>query len=98
MLAHQVLEQAPGLTYRQLDGWTRANYLHARQDGAGSGHSRHYTPAEVQIAVLMHRLHQAGLNVASAHQAARALAADKTTILAPGIELVLTQDGLADVT
>lgn len=98
MHASQLLDQVPGLTYRQLDRWTNAGYLHAVQEREGSGHARRYSRGEADVAVLMHRLHVAGLNVASAHRAARRLTAGQPAVLAPGIEVVVAAAPIEAVT
>ena len=89
MNAGQLLERLPGLTYRQLDRWTNAGYLRATQAGEGAGHARDYSAEEVRVAALRVRLHGAGLNVASSPRAARALAAGRSAVLAPGVEVVV---------
>jgi hypothetical protein len=40
MNARQLLDAVPGLTYRQLDLWTRAGYLHTSTPRPGTGHVR----------------------------------------------------------
>ncbi|TDD93648.1 MerR family transcriptional regulator [Actinomadura rubrisoli] len=91
MNTRQLLDHVPGLTYRQLDLWTRSGYLHALQAGPGSGHARRYSRDEVEVAALMVRLHAAGLNVQTAHHAARELAAGRPAVLAPGIEITVAE-------
>ncbi|MEV3927184.1 MerR family transcriptional regulator [Actinomadura coerulea] len=95
MNAGELLDRLPGLTYRQLDRWTSAGYLRATQAGEGAGHARDYSAEEVRVAALMVRLHGAGLNVASSHRAARALAAGRSAVLAPGVEVVVHDEAPA---
>jgi hypothetical protein len=90
MNARQILDALPGLTYRQLDGWTRAGYLRALPPDPGTGRARRYAAGEVEVAALMLRLKQAGLNTRTAHRVARQLAAGQPAVLGPGIELTLT--------
>lgn len=69
----EVLANIPGLTYRQLDFWTRNDYIHAIDRGpkASSGIHRKWTPAEAEITRRMYRLVTAGFNVATAAELAR---------------------------
>lgn len=64
-----------GITYRQLDHWSRMGYLQpSRQDhgkSRSSGSSRVWTPEELRIARLMGRLVHAGLTPQAAAKAAR---------------------------
>lgn len=70
MLARNVARYA-GITYRQLDSWTRESYLvlHA----PGSGHERNYPDQEARVAWWMARLIEAGFTVRSAADIARRL-------------------------
>lgn len=60
--AHQLTIEA-GITYRQLDYWTRCGYLTdaPRPQHAGSGSPRVYTLDQVDLAREMRRLIDAGL-------------------------------------
>lgn len=62
-----------GITYRQLDYWTRNGWLHADVDRPGSGITRDWPLPEIAIARLMGRMTRAGLIPEVAAQAARAL-------------------------
>ncbi len=54
--------KAAGVTYRQLDYWTRRGYLAARERrGTSSGFNRAYLPAEVRVAKWMGVLTALGL-------------------------------------
>jgi DNA-binding transcriptional MerR regulator len=86
----ELLAKVPGLTDRKLDLWTRAGYVRAVQTGPGTGRARRYLPGEEHVAELMIRLHDAGLNVRTAHRAARDLTAGRTAMLGPGIEVTVT--------
>jgi WhiB family transcriptional regulator, redox-sensing transcriptional regulator len=69
LTAPQLADEA-GITYRMLDFWTRAGYLHA-EGGDGSGHVRTYPPEEVAVARRMAGLVSAGLRPAAAELIAR---------------------------
>lgn len=61
-----------GVTYRQLDYWTRKGYLlPTMTSGRGSGHRRTWPDEEVWIARTMGRLVAAGIEPAVAASAAR---------------------------
>lgn len=77
---------AIGLTYRQLDYWTRAGHLKVVGDPTpGIGRKRAWPIGEVDVAALMLRLVNAGLDLEVAAQVAR----DGTHELAPGIHLLV---------
>lgn len=61
-----------GLTYRQLDYWTRQGYLRPVNPDPGSGVQRRWPEEELVVARLMRRLIAAGLKVEAAHRVARA--------------------------
>jgi hypothetical protein len=69
----EVLEQAPGLTPRMLDHWTRKGWLKADNAACGSGHTRTWPDKEVAVAALMFRLTTAGWFAEMAHSVARAV-------------------------
>ena len=64
---------AADVSYRQLDYWARQGYLQPLGEGHGPGSQRSWPDSELQIAVLMRRLIDAGLTVARAAEVARAL-------------------------
>lgn len=84
------LVDASGISYRQLDHWTRARYLHAlpRAPRATSGTPREYPRTEIPVACLMARLVDAGLQPQMASFYARQLLDTGTTRIA-GIALHL---------
>ncbi|MGW4791191.1 MerR family transcriptional regulator [Nonomuraea sp. NPDC004297] len=85
-----------GLTYRRLDHWTRAGYLHPAHAG-GTGHTREWPQTELQVADLMRRLVDAGLTVDVAALAARAHLGGRPIVkLAPGVVLAIDLDLLAE--
>ena len=63
-------ERELGITYRQLDHWTRAGLLKPLHVG-GSGTSREWTHAELGVARLMGRLVKAGMKPGLAAAIAR---------------------------
>jgi DNA-binding transcriptional MerR regulator len=63
-------EREIGITYRQCDHWTRLGLLKPLHLG-GSGHSREWTRAELDVARLMGRLVKAGMKPAVAAAIAR---------------------------
>ena len=69
---HQVLAAVPGLTYRQLDFWTRTGRLKAHYhysnsrdilNNAGSGSDRCWPPSQVTIATRVYKLGLRGIQV-----------------------------------
>lgn len=81
---------ATGITWRQLDYWNRAGYVHAeRHDTPRSGgHVRTWTDAELDIAESMGRLVRAGLRPDAAALVARHPTGGPV-ILGPGIVISL---------
>jgi hypothetical protein len=78
-----------GITYRQLDYWSRRGHLHpGRADPARpwSGSARTWTPAELEVARLMGLLTAAGLTPGAAERVARAGGCCE---IAPGIRVEL---------
>ncbi len=66
--------KAAGVTYRQLDYWTRRGYLKARERrGASSGFNRAYLPVEVRVAKWMGLLTAQGMAPSIAAGVARDL-------------------------
>lgn len=76
------LVSVSGMSYRQLDHWTRKGYLQCANPGAGSGVARVWPDAELRVAETMSRLRDVGLSVETAHLVARA---GGRVELAPGI-------------
>ena len=69
--ATEVLERIPGLTYRQLDFWTRTERIKALPGPKGSGNYRRYSEDQVAIAGRMYRLLVYGFNFNVAEQLAK---------------------------
>jgi hypothetical protein len=87
--ASEQVAQAAGISYRQLDYWTRRGYLRPGMErskfGSGQGgRSRVWPPAEVAVACRMARLVAAGLIPEAAAELARA---PGRHVLAPGITI-----------
>ncbi len=62
---------ALGITYRQLDYWTRVGYIAAENPDCGPGHARRWSDAELTIALRMGRLSKIGVTLALAARIAR---------------------------
>jgi len=61
-----------GLTYRQVDYWTRCGWLRPEREPVGSGHQREWSAAELRVAADMGRLVRLGIRPEVAGRAARA--------------------------
>lgn len=85
------LAHAAGITYRQLDYWTRTGVLTCVGGDPGSGYLRAYPVAEVAFARLLKQLLDGGMNLRPAVDLARALLEHGTAVLA-GIRIDLPQD------
>lgn len=76
LLSTPEMVAAAGITYRQIDYWSRTERLRPRighEPGRGQGGVyRQWDTAEVRVARLMGRLTAAGINPTTAEQAARA--------------------------
>ena len=81
-------EREAGITYRQLDFWVRRGFLRPVHDG-GTGRSREWTRAELDVARLMGRLTAAGLPLETAHRVARS--GESRAEIAPGIWIEVTR-------
>lgn len=77
-----------GITYRELDYWTRTGRLRTLTDATpGQGHGRMWQPGEVEVAALTKRLTDAGLKLDVAFTVARG-----QHQIGPGIALVIDQE------
>lgn len=82
-----------GLTYRQLDYWTRLGYLVADENRPGSGNVRTFHPGEVAVGTIMRRLVTAGLIVEAAAFIARDIADGADTVsLGPGLVVTISEE------
>jgi DNA-binding transcriptional MerR regulator len=69
---HLRQELAPGMTYRQLDYWTRIGLLFPENGPTpGSGHGRQWSEAELWIARRMGELRLEGYELPAAARVAR---------------------------
>lgn len=89
-----------GITYRQLDTWSRCGWLRpehppSRHGDSGSGAPRRWTEEELEIARRMGRLTSAGLAVANA--AAFARGSWPAGEIGPGLVLTAAGPGLPPV-
>lgn len=85
------LAAATGITYRQLDYWTRTGILHAVEASPGSGYVRAYPTTDIAFTRLLKRLLDGGVNLRTAVDLARTLLEHGTADLA-GIRIDLPQD------
>lgn len=86
MSSTDVMREA-GITYRQLDYWTRQRCLVPERFRGGSGYERQWAPATVGVARLLGRLTATGLPLETAARIARSGASRHE--IAPGIWLEL---------
>lgn len=78
-----------GITYRQLDYWTRTGYLQTLSGQRGSGNPRRYSRVEVDVARTGKRLLDAGFGVDAALKLARRLVESGVPIrLAHGLVVI----------
>lgn len=61
---------AAGITYRQLDYWTKRGLIPLPDQHPGSGSARSYPPDAVRVAVIMAALIRAGFTLKAAHRIA----------------------------
>lgn len=80
-----------GITYRQLDFWTRSGYLHPVTPSPGSGYIRAYPPTDITRARLVARLLTAGFTARPAFDVADQLLEAGHALVA-GIRIDLPQD------
>jgi hypothetical protein len=83
------LEAEIGITYRQVDYWTRLGWLKPENPVAGSGVSRRWPAFEVEVARRMGRLAAAGLGIPRA--AAFARESWPAGEIAPGVTLAVSE-------
>lgn len=65
------LADLAGLTYKQVDHWTKRRFLKPEPNPGGTGHKRTYKAAEVRVAQIMGELTRAGVTASVAAKAAR---------------------------
>lgn len=72
------IEQKMGISYRQLDHWSREGYL---QPEGGDGSQREWSDQEIRVGRMMSRLVAIGISPAYASHYARAAVVKKTPML-----------------
>lgn len=75
-----------GITYRQLDYWTRTGHLHASAD-SGAGYDRLWPAGEIRVARATKALLDAGFGLAVAREISRNGKPGETFELAAGIRI-----------
>lgn len=60
-----------GVTYKQIDTWTKRHYLRPEPSPGGTGNKRTYKPGEVRITQIIATLTKAGVAPSVAAKAAR---------------------------
>lgn len=65
------LMRLTGITYRQVDYWTRLGWLRPPEPTPGQGAQRYFPPAEIRVAAIMSALVRAGVEPGAAGMAAR---------------------------
>jgi DNA-binding transcriptional MerR regulator len=80
------LAEHAGITYRQLDYWTRQGWL--RHASMGSGKDRDYTSTEAHVCVWMARFVRLGVTPVRAASYAREWVAHGRASLGEGLEIV----------
>lgn len=86
-------------TYRQVDYWTRAGYLRPASGNPtpGSGHRREWDETELDVALLMGKLTEAGLMPRAAALVARQHVGGAGEVqLADGVTVTVTTPQAAD--
>jgi len=72
LLSAGAVARTAGISYRQVDYWTRTGHINAepREDGEGSGTPRLYSLRDARHVVVMATLNRCGMTVAAAAAAA----------------------------
>jgi len=65
------LADRAGVSYKQIDTWTKLHYLRAEPNPGGTGHKRAYKPGEVRVAQIIGALTRASVVSSVAAKAAR---------------------------
>jgi DNA-binding transcriptional MerR regulator len=89
MRSDQLADHA-GLTYRQVDHWTRRGYLKPYREADGSGSQREFLISEAEVARWMARLDAAGFKLEAAATLARQIRDDGQTQILLGDGILLT--------
>lgn len=80
-----------GITYRQLDYWTRTDILRTTSPAPGSGYVRAFPASELPFTLLLKQLLDDGMNLRAAVALARQLLETGHALVA-GIRIDLPQD------
>lgn len=85
------LMRSYGLTYRQIDWWTRQSYLKADARCPGMGNPRSWAKSEHRVAKIMIALVNCGFKVETAHHIARQILESNsdTVRLGPGVSVTV---------
>lgn len=91
LTASEVLDAVPGMSYKQLDFWTRTGRIKALpRTGRGSGYYNRYAPDQVALAKRMLHLIELGFTV----HAAEKFANDKMEVHEIIFKLMRLRDGM----
>lgn len=95
MTGVQTVAEQLGVSYRQLDYWIRAGYVHSLREKTGSGNPRTLDDREIVVVQKMIRLIRAGFTVESAAIAARRMAFDEVSVttLPGGVTIMMEDQG-----
>jgi DNA-binding transcriptional MerR regulator len=90
LLSSQQVARQAGLTYRQVDYWSRRGLLGDQR--TGSGNPRRYSPQQAEVVVMMARLLRVGFDLPHAAEYAHILiGTGKQTLLLADGDLLLTR-------
>jgi DNA-binding transcriptional MerR regulator len=80
-----------GITYRQLDHWSRRGFIETKHPG--NGRQRQWDEDETERTLMLARLVRAGFEPERASTYVTWLLRDGQVQLAPGVILAVTRDG-----
>jgi len=93
LYSSQEASRLAGITYRQLDSWTRSGLVKPEQEAAGSGSVRGWSPEQVVALRVIGDLRRAGLPMQRIRRAVNWLRRNLPKIAAPLSELSFVTDG-----
>ena len=82
-----------GITYRQLDDWTRSGLMKPEQEATGSGSARRWSSTQVMELQVIGELRRAGLSMQKIRRAVNWLRRNLANVSAPLAELSFVTDG-----
>lgn len=85
----EFLAAVTGVTYRQLDFWTKRGWLRANNPNCGSGRTRMWPVSEIQVAKVMAVLTDPGPEGAGMSPEKAAVAARNSGLVGQGIRVVV---------